>query len=101
MFTSIFRCAECEPRITDLVALEWGYPGSCQFQRASHAPAHSWRTTSTDTTVGRFDLVYDAFSFTIAATGAATVFFFISRSHVSNTYKGTVNLVAGRLVGCS
>ena len=46
--------------------------------------------------VAQFDLVYDALSFTFAAT----VFFFISRSHVSNTYKGTANLVAGQLAGC-
>ena len=54
----------------------------------------------TDLTVFQFELVYNAFSFTIAAMGAATVFFFISRGQMSNTYKtaltvtGLVTLIA-------
>lgn len=54
----------------------------------------------TDISVGQFNLVYNAFSFTIAAMGAATVFFFVSRGQLSNTYKtaltvtGLVTLIA-------
>ncbi len=50
--------------------------------------------------VGQFELVYNAFSFTIAVMGAATVFFFISRSQVAPRYKtaltitGLVTLIA-------
>jgi bacteriorhodopsin len=52
-------------------------------------------------TSGQFALVYNAFSFTIAIMGAATVFFFASRSQVSAKYKtaititGLVTLIAG------
>ena len=49
---------------------------------------------------GQFSLVYNAFSFTIAVMGAATVFFFLSRSQVAPPYKtaltvtGLVTLIA-------
>ena len=49
---------------------------------------------------GQFSLVYNAFSFTIAVMGAATVFFFLSRSQVSAPYRtaltvtGLVTLIA-------
>ena len=36
---------------------------------------------------GQFSLVYNAFSLTIAVMGAATVFFFLSRSQVSAPYR--------------
>lgn len=50
--------------------------------------------------LAQFELVYNAFSFTIAVMGAATVFFFLSRSQVAKEYKtaltvtGIVTLVA-------
>ena len=50
--------------------------------------------------VGQFSLVYNAFSFTIAVMGAATVFFFLSRSQVAPAYRtaltvtGLVTLIA-------
>ena len=49
---------------------------------------------------GQFSLVYNAFSFAIAVMGAATVFFFLSRSQVAPPYRtaltvtGLVTLVA-------
>jgi bacteriorhodopsin len=49
---------------------------------------------------GQFSLVYNAFSFTIAVMGAATVFFFVSRSQVAPPYRtaltvtGLVTLIA-------
>ena len=49
---------------------------------------------------GQFSLVYNAFSFTIAVMGAATVFFFLSRSQVAPPYRtaltvtGLVTLIA-------
>ena len=49
---------------------------------------------------GQFSLVYNAFSFTIAVMGAATVFFFLSRSQVTPPYRtaltvtGLVTLIA-------
>ncbi len=49
---------------------------------------------------GQFSLVYNAFSFTIAVMGAATVFFFLARSQVAPPYKtaltvtGLVTLIA-------
>ncbi len=49
---------------------------------------------------GQFGLVYNAFSFTIAVMGAATVFFFLSRSQVAPPYRtaltvtGLVTLIA-------
>lgn len=53
-----------------------------------------------DLSLTQFELVYNAFSFTIAVMGAATVFFFLSRSQVAKEYKtaltvtGIVTLVA-------
>ena len=50
--------------------------------------------------VSQYDLVYNAFSFTIAAMGAATIFFFLSRSQVAPAYRtaltitGLVTLIA-------
>ncbi len=50
--------------------------------------------------LGQFSLVYNAFSFAIAVMGAATVFFFLSRSQVASSYRtalavtGLVTLVA-------
>ena len=43
-------------------------------------------------TGGQFALVYNAFSFAIALMGAATVFFFISRSQVHTKYKTAVTI---------
>lgn len=43
-------------------------------------------------TSGQFTLVYNAFSFTIAVMGAATIFFFISRSQVHYKYKTAVTI---------
>lgn len=49
---------------------------------------------------GQYSLVYNAFSFTIAVMGAATVFFFLSRSQVTAPYRtaitvsGLVTLIA-------
>lgn len=49
---------------------------------------------------GQFSLVYNAFSFTIAVMGAATVFFFLSRTQVAPPYRtaltvtGLVTLIA-------
>jgi len=36
---------------------------------------------------GEYSLVYNAFSFTIAMMGAATLFFWLSRSQVADAYK--------------
>ena len=50
--------------------------------------------------IGQFSLVYNAFSFAIAVMGAATVFFFLSRSQVASSYRtalavtGLITLVA-------
>lgn len=55
----------------------------------------------TEITIGQYNLVYNAFSFTIATMGAATIFFFLGRSQVSRDYKtavtitGLVTLIAG------
>ena len=49
---------------------------------------------------GQYSLVYNAFSFAIAVMGAATVFFFLSRSQVAPPYRtaitvtGLVTLIA-------
>lgn len=43
-------------------------------------------------TLAQFELVKDAFSFTIAVMGAATVFFFLSRSQVGSAYKTALTL---------
>lgn len=51
-------------------------------------------------TNGQYALVYNAFSFTIAVMGAATIFFFLSRSQVAAKYRtaltitGLVTLIA-------
>ena len=37
--------------------------------------------------VGQYDLIYNAFSFTFAAMMAATLFFWFGRSQVSDAYK--------------
>lgn len=53
-----------------------------------------------DISVGQFELVYNAFSLTIAVMGAATIFVFLGRSQVSSAYKtaltvsGLVTLIA-------
>lgn len=43
-------------------------------------------------TLGQFALVYNAFSFTIAAMGAATLFLWISRSQVGPAYKTALTI---------
>ena len=43
-------------------------------------------------TFGQYSLVYNAFSFVVAAMGAATVFLFLSRSQISPTYKTAVTI---------
>lgn len=43
-------------------------------------------------TFGQYSLVYNAFSFVIAAMGAATIFLFLSRSQVSMRYKSAVTV---------
>ncbi len=51
--------------------------------------------------VGQYELVYNAFSFTIAVMGAATLFSFLGRSQVAPAYRtaltltGIVTLIAG------
>jgi bacteriorhodopsin len=46
----------------------------------------------TDMTLGQYQLVYNAFSFTIAAMGAATLFFWMGRSQVSTHYKTALTI---------
>jgi bacteriorhodopsin len=46
----------------------------------------------TDLTAAQFALVYNAFSFTIAAMGAATLFFWLSRSQVADAYKTALTI---------
>jgi bacteriorhodopsin len=41
---------------------------------------------------GQYSLVYNAFSFVLAAMGAATIFLFISRSQVASQYRTAVTL---------
>ena len=43
-------------------------------------------------TPGQFSLVYNAFSFTIAVMGAASVFFFLSRSQVAPPYRTAITI---------
>lgn len=43
-------------------------------------------------TFGQYSLVYNAFSFVVAAMGAATVFLFLSRSQISPSYKTAVTI---------
>ncbi len=45
-------------------------------------------------TVGQYDLVYNAFSFTIAVMGAATLFFILSRSQVAPAYRTALAVTA-------
>ncbi len=45
-------------------------------------------------TVAQFDLVHNAFSFTIAVMGAATLFFILSRSQVAPPYRTTLAVTA-------
>ena len=45
-----------------------------------------------DITVGQFDLVFNAFSFTIATMGAATLFFWLGRSQVARAYRTALTL---------
>lgn len=53
-----------------------------------------------DISIGQYDLIYNAFSFTIAAMGAGTIFFFLSRAQVAPAYRtamtitGLVTLIA-------
>jgi bacteriorhodopsin len=42
--------------------------------------------------VGQFQLVYNAFSFTIAVMGAATIFLFLNRSQVAPTYRTAISI---------
>jgi bacteriorhodopsin len=54
-----------------------------------------------DISLAQFELVYNAFSFTIAVMGAATVFFFLSRSQVAPAYKTAITLTGiVTLVAC-
>lgn len=46
----------------------------------------------TDITVGQFDLVYNAFSFTIAVMGAATAFFWLQRAQVAPVYRTALTI---------
>jgi bacteriorhodopsin len=50
------------------------------------------QTTMDQISFGQYSLVYNAFSFVIAAMGAATVFLFLSRSQVSTKYKSAVTI---------
>ncbi|MBC7673895.1 MAG: bacteriorhodopsin [Polaromonas sp.] len=43
-------------------------------------------------TYGQYSLVYNAFSFVIAAMGAATIFLFLSRSQIAPNYKTAVTI---------
>jgi bacteriorhodopsin len=43
-------------------------------------------------TLGQYQLVYNAFSFTIATMGAATLFFWLGRSQVSDVYKTALTI---------
>ena len=43
-------------------------------------------------TAGQFSLVYNAFSFTFATMGAATVFLWLSRSQVGPAYKTALTI---------
>ncbi|MBC8048716.1 MAG: bacteriorhodopsin, partial [Chitinophagales bacterium] len=40
----------------------------------------------------QYQLVYNAFSFTVAVMGAATLFFWLGRSQVSQTYKTALTI---------
>jgi len=45
-----------------------------------------------DISLAQYHLVYNAFSFAIAAMGAATVFLFLNRSQVSHAYKTAITI---------
>jgi len=45
-------------------------------------------------TLAQYDLVYNAFSFTIAVMGAATIFFILSRSQVAPAYRTALAVTA-------
>jgi bacteriorhodopsin len=45
-----------------------------------------------DITYGQYQLVYNAFSFTIATMGAATLFFWLGRSQVADAYKTALTI---------
>ena len=45
-----------------------------------------------DISFGQYSLVYNAFSFTIAAMGAATAFFWLNRNRVSDQYRTTLSI---------
>ena len=42
--------------------------------------------------IAQFDLVYNAFSFTIAVMGAATIFFFLSRTQLAPAYRTAITI---------
>ena len=46
----------------------------------------------TEITLAQFKLVYNAFSFTIAAMGAATIFFWLGRSQVNSYYRTALTI---------
>jgi bacteriorhodopsin len=46
----------------------------------------------TEITVGQFELVYNFFSFTVAAMGAATAFLWLNRSQVASRYRPAVTI---------
>jgi bacteriorhodopsin len=43
-------------------------------------------------TLGQYELVYNAFSFTVAVMGASTIFFFLSRGQVAPAYRTAITL---------
>ena len=45
-----------------------------------------------DITAGQYQIVYNAFSFTVAVMGAATVFFFFGRSQVAPVYRAAITI---------
>jgi len=50
------------------------------------------RRNMTDITIGQYDLVYNFFSFTIAAMGAATAFIWLNRSQVAPQYRPALTI---------
>src|SRR5271157_4531126 len=48
--------------------------------------------TAMEVTYGQYQLVYNAFSFTIATMGAATLFFWLGRSQVTDAYKTALTI---------
>jgi bacteriorhodopsin len=45
-----------------------------------------------DVSIPQYELIYNAFSFTIAVMGAATVFFFLGRSQVAPAYRTAITI---------